>query len=254
MLGREATEAMGRCPVAFLPIGCLERHGDHLPMGLDVIKAHGICCKAARALGGVVFPPHYYAGIHRMDEAALGKYTGEWGNLYTDATAEAHLADVIRQIARMGIRVLVLYSGHYPGCQLEMIQAIADRLNAEPGIRVIPFSEPMLLKEGDHAGVCETSLMLSLDRTLVDMTRIGPQNYQDHGWSEASSPEKATAAKGEADVRRIIDGLRAELARHLPDFPPALPPEGSTPSAPLPKVSHLREGTRMAPRHTLPKV
>ena len=35
MLGREATEAIARCPVGYLPIGCLERHGDHLPMGLD---------------------------------------------------------------------------------------------------------------------------------------------------------------------------------------------------------------------------
>jgi len=219
MLGREATEAMTRCPVAYLPIGCLERHGDHLPMGLDAIKAHGICCEAARALGGVVFPPHYYAGIHRMDEAALAKYSGEWGNLYTDATAEAHLTDIVRQIARMGIRVLVLYSGHYPGCQIEMIQAIAERFNAEEGIRVIPACERELLKEGDHAGLCETSLLLYLGRSLVDMTRIGPQNYQDHGWSEANSPEKATAAKGEADVQQIIDGLRAEIAPHLSDHP-----------------------------------
>ena len=41
LLGREASEAMRRCPVAYLPIGCLERHGDHLPMGLDVMAALG---------------------------------------------------------------------------------------------------------------------------------------------------------------------------------------------------------------------
>src|SRR5512136_380379 len=87
MMGREGPARIRSCPIGYLPIGCLERHGDHLPMGLDVIKAHGICCEAARALGGVVFPPHYYAGIHRMDEAELAKRTREWGNLYTDATA-----------------------------------------------------------------------------------------------------------------------------------------------------------------------
>ena len=59
MLGREATERIQEYPVGYLPIGCLERHGDHLPMGLDVIKAHRICCVVAQAIGGVVFPPHF---------------------------------------------------------------------------------------------------------------------------------------------------------------------------------------------------
>ena len=215
LLGREATEAIARYPVAYLPIGCLERHGDHLPMGLDVIKAHRICCEAARAIGGVVFPPHFYAGIHLLDEERLRKVTGEWGNLYTDATAEGHLVEVIEQIARMGVRVLVLYSGHYPGCQVEMIQRIAERFNAGEGIRVIAFAEPPFLGEGDHAGLCETSFMLYLDRSLADTTRIGDRNYQDHGWTAQNTPEKATAAKGEADVARIIDILRDEIARHL---------------------------------------
>ena len=52
MLGREATEAVRKYPVGYLPIGCLERHGDHLPMGLDVIKAHRICCITAHSAPG----------------------------------------------------------------------------------------------------------------------------------------------------------------------------------------------------------
>ncbi len=212
MLGREATEALAACPVAYLPIGCLERHGDHLPMGLDVLKAHKVCCEAARALGGVVFPPHFYAGIHLLPEKLMRKFTSEWGNLYTDATAEANLAEIIRQMATIGVKVLVLYTGHYPGCQVEMVQRLAEQFNQGAAIRVVPFSEPTYLKEGDHAGICETSLMLYLDRSLVDMTRIGERNYQDHGWRPENSPERATAAKGEADVRRIIALLRSQIA------------------------------------------
>ena len=92
MLGREATEAITGFPVGYLPVGCLERHGDHLPMGLDIIKAHGVCCLLGQVLGGVVFPPHFYAGIHQMTPEQTRKYTGQWGNVYTDATAEASLA------------------------------------------------------------------------------------------------------------------------------------------------------------------
>jgi len=214
MYGREAIRAIRDFPVGYLPIGCLERHGDHLPMGLDVIKAHKICCIVAKAIGGVVFPPHYYAGTHNMTREQLAKYTGEWGNIYTDATAKDSLVDVINQLALAGIRVLVLYSGHYPRSQIEMIHEIADDFKSHPTITIIPFCESLIM-EGDHAGVSETSLMLYLDKEMVDMKAIGEENYRDHGWSERNAPEKATAAKGEGDVERIITYLKGEIEKAL---------------------------------------
>jgi len=214
MLGREATEAISQFPVGYLPVGCLERHGDHLPMGLDVIKAHGICCLAAQTLGGVVFPPHYYAGIHQLPPEKIRKYTGQWGNIYTDTSAEAGLVDIIRQIEIAGIRALVLYTGHYPKCQCDLIQRVAEKFAGEGGIRVVPFWEPMILP-GDHAGINETSLMLVVDRSRVDMSRIGQVNFDEHGWTEANSPRQATIAKGEADVATIIEQLRGRIQQGL---------------------------------------
>jgi len=214
MLGREATEAVGKYPVGYLPIGCLERHGDHLPMGLDVIKAHKICCITAQAIGGVVFPAHYYAGIHKLTREQISRSTGEWGNIYTDDTARANLVDTINQMAILGIKVLVLYSGHYPHCQIEMIQEIAEDFRDHPDIAVVPFSEPLIM-QGDHAGISETSLMLYLERDLVDMTRISEINYQDHGWNDANSPEKATCAKGEDDVQQIMAHLEGMIEAAL---------------------------------------
>jgi len=214
MLGREATEAIAARPIGYLPVGCLERHGDHLPMGLDTLKAHGVCCLLAQALGGVVFPPHYYAGVHNLNAEQLRTYTGQWGNLYTDASAEEHLTDVLRQIERAGLRVTVLYSGHYPGSQVKMLQRVAGRFGAAGDMHVLPFWESAILP-GDHAGLSETSLMLYLDRSLVDMTRIGPANYADHGWADERSPEQATAAEGERQVRHILEHVRDKLARWL---------------------------------------
>lgn len=213
MLGRESMEAIQAFPVGYLPIGCLERHGDHLPMGLDVIKAHHVCCLAAKAIGGVVFPPHYYSGIHHMTPEQTVKYTGQWGNLYTDRTAKGHLEDVILQIAIIGIKVLVLYSGHYPSCQLAMMRELSEVVTEQP-FRVIPFAEQMVLK-GDHAGVSETSLMLYLDRNLVDTTRIGEVNYREHGWREENDPCKASSAKGERDVQTVLAHLRRTIDEAL---------------------------------------
>lgn len=204
MLGRQATDALREMPVGYLPIGCLERHGDHLPMGLDVIKAHRICCILAQAIGGVVFPPHYYAGVHFLSPEHMQRTTGEWGNLYTDNTARDHLVDILNQMATMGVRVLVLYTGHYPHCQIEMVQDIAEHFREHPTLTVVPFSECLIL-QGDHAGISETSLMLYLGHDMVDMTQITDVNYCDHGWNETNTPEKASSAKGEEDMRQILE-------------------------------------------------
>ena len=210
MFGREASDAIRKFPVGYLPIGCLERHGDHLPMGLDVIKAHMLCCLAAKAIGGIVFPPHYYAGIHKLPDATFARLTGQWGNIYTDRTAKDGLEDIIRQLAVAGIKVLVLYSGHYPKCQIDMIQEIGQNAADHAPLTVIPFSECMIV-QGDHAGISETSLMLHLNPALVDMTRISEVNYRDHGWKPENSPEKSTARKGEEDTQAVIAHLKAKI-------------------------------------------
>src|SRR5204863_602129 len=48
-------------PLAYLPIGTLEFHGEHLPAGVDSFEAHGLCLRAAARSGGVVLPPVYLA-------------------------------------------------------------------------------------------------------------------------------------------------------------------------------------------------
>jgi creatinine amidohydrolase len=46
--GRDAVRRLRRTPLGFLPLGSLERHGDHLPMGLDILKAHAAWCAGSR--------------------------------------------------------------------------------------------------------------------------------------------------------------------------------------------------------------
>lgn len=47
--------AARKFPVVYVPFGCIEWHGKHLPLGTDAIKAHGILVKTAEQFGGVVF-------------------------------------------------------------------------------------------------------------------------------------------------------------------------------------------------------
>src|ERR1041384_3443767 len=60
MRPRQIVAAREKCPVAYLPIGTLEWHGLHNPVGLDAIKAQALAVRCAQAGGGVVFPPLFY--------------------------------------------------------------------------------------------------------------------------------------------------------------------------------------------------
>jgi creatinine amidohydrolase/Fe(II)-dependent formamide hydrolase-like protein len=51
-----------RMPLAYLPVGSLEWHGEHLCLGNDGVKIEEICKRAALRGGGIVLPCIYYAG------------------------------------------------------------------------------------------------------------------------------------------------------------------------------------------------
>ena len=60
-------------PIAYVPWGALEWHSYHNPVGLDGLKAHGLCGALAQRTGGVVLPAFYigtdtikpFKGFHR---------------------------------------------------------------------------------------------------------------------------------------------------------------------------------------------
>ena len=47
--------------ICILPLGILERHGEHLPYGTDGLSVHAIACRAAELEPCVVFPTYLRA-------------------------------------------------------------------------------------------------------------------------------------------------------------------------------------------------
>ena len=47
LYGEELFDRIRERPLAWLPLGILEHHGAHLPWGLDGLKAHAVCLRAA---------------------------------------------------------------------------------------------------------------------------------------------------------------------------------------------------------------
>ena len=56
MLPFELKKRIKAAPIAYLPLGTLERHGEHLPYGTDCIIPRHLFVELARTVGGVVFP------------------------------------------------------------------------------------------------------------------------------------------------------------------------------------------------------
>lgn len=52
MRPEEFLESLNKFPVAYLPLGTLEWHGLHMPLGADGLQAKGIMEKIAAKIGG----------------------------------------------------------------------------------------------------------------------------------------------------------------------------------------------------------
>jgi len=184
------------CPLAYIPLGTLEWHGPQNPVGLDGLKAHALCVRAARVGGGLVFPTLWY-GEHReshlmeinegvgplirerMDlppESFVPGYT-QSGTIIAQALDYlALLWKVSCQARSLGFRAVIYFNGHYPlshygrfvGHLVRRHLKVANWAGHE-GELLAEAGEP---GHGDHGGLWETSLMMAAHAEAVDLDAL----------------------------------------------------------------------------------
>lgn len=165
LLPSEIAAALAARSVVYVPLGTYEWHGQHLPIGLDALTAHGVCCVAARRDGGLVCPPFYYGtgGGH-------GDYP--WTIMVSSEAIVPLLRTTLARLAAFGVGTVVLMSGHFAGEQIEMIQSLAAETKSA-GFRVEALAVSMAELElaPDHAALFETTLLAALwpDRIRLDL-------------------------------------------------------------------------------------
>jgi creatinine amidohydrolase len=163
-------EIMAKRPIVYIPLGTYEWHCEHLPVGLDALTAHGICLRAAAADGGVVLPAMHYGcgGGH-------GAYP--WTIIPSDPDhIEALLLLTLQRLEVNGVKLAVLFSGHFAPAQLDMIDRLANDWNNQ-GRALRVFATAVNRVEGlslepDHAGIFETTLLAALWPALVQLDRL----------------------------------------------------------------------------------
>ncbi|MGH2901296.1 MAG: creatininase family protein [Solirubrobacteraceae bacterium] len=211
MRPEQIVRARAAAPVAYVPIGPLEWHGPHLPLGLDGLHAHEVAVRAAHVAGGVVLPT-LFAGTETVRQPGPGPQSLATLGLPRDARVvgmdfpghavrstyaeESSFGVTVRELVAGllsgGFRIVILVNGHgAPNHQatLRRIAAEADR----PGARRVAYHLAFLPDPGargpGHAAREETAIALALCPGQVRCDLLPPLDvplrYADHGIVDA---------------------------------------------------------------------
>jgi len=151
--------------VLYFPVGSIEWHNEHLPLGTDTLHSMVLASRLCKITGGVVIPPFWWntGGCHVSDS--------------TYYMTECHYLSVLKNIcmgfSRIKARLLVVINGHGGRYQHDSMETLAKDLNNDKcfPMRVVIADPYHLAKDSpcriDHADTGETSLSLELIEDLV---------------------------------------------------------------------------------------
>jgi creatinine amidohydrolase len=214
-------------PAIYVPFGALEWHGHHNPVGLDGLKAHEQLVGLASRCGGVVYPP-----IHFGSGGGHGSYDHSF--MVSPEPMIGLVRELLAGFEGDGYRAVILLSGHYPNRGRYLDAAVEHHRAAGGAMSVLPIVEKEAAGVGgDHAAKYETSAMLHLDPTTVDMAALGPANpkeraaegswvqpeHRDHpcyGLIGVDPRGTASAEVGREHTEALLSHLADWLNTHVP--------------------------------------
>ncbi|OHB53737.1 MAG: hypothetical protein A2Y12_18825 [Planctomycetes bacterium GWF2_42_9] len=230
---RQIVERRKVCPIAYIPIGTLEWHGLHNPVGADTLQAEALAIMCAEK-GGLAFPPLCY-GENRSESliescaddkdkvAELMELSPE--NFKADkmpfsAMEQTYnynrlLVHILAEVESLGFRVAVLIAGHYPlidQARAAVLHFNKRRYSRYHGMLAWACTDYLLIQDqydcaGDHAAGWETSNMLAINPECVNMEELGTKDSPLVSVFGKMSPWDANAEFG-----KEILGKAAEIA------------------------------------------
>lgn len=215
-----------------VPSGGLEQNGPHMIIGKHDRIAGYAADRIAKELGKTLVAPV----IPYVPEGSYDPPTGHMRFPGTMGVSEAAYAAMIEGIARSlkagGFRTICFIAEH-GGSQTPQAETVA-RLNAEwagQGIRVIHGDAyyadaeqiDSLLKQGEtraaigeHAGIIDTSELMSVYPSGVDLSRLDGLRFTLQPSGIAGDPTHASAARGkellDLRIRAAVQQIRSRMA------------------------------------------
>jgi creatinine amidohydrolase len=199
--------AWARGAPAILPIGALEWHGAHLPLGLDGLVAERFAADLAERVAGVLLPilytpmttlPHRHS-LQVPAEAFRSIIDSTLAGLYTS-----------------GARTIAIVSGHYAqGHMVQLYEAAMMAMEDLELARVLAASPLELLDDPDlldHAGRYETSQLLYLRPDLVRLDHLPESSKPKVDAVLGSHPSGASAEEGRELFARAMESWVKSLS------------------------------------------
>ena len=198
------------CSLVYVPVGSLEWHGEHMALGNDAIKMHGLCCEAARNGGGIVFPPIFYGIPNMRDYGTAYKHPA---NLpVTEKFLSTVLATTLSALAEIGFRAAILVTGHTCRQQIELMRSISKEHRG--GMKVCGTNDAewgdSINYTSDHAAKWETSILWYLRPELVDIYRQ-PRDTSIKLEGVGGEDPRIHASRDLG--RKAVEAIAADLAR-----------------------------------------
>jgi creatinine amidohydrolase len=234
------TEARAQAAEALLvwPVGALEQHGPHLPVGTDYLTIEAVTRQAAERAAGqipvVVAPTLPFGSSHHHLPF------GGTMSLSTEAYYRT-VYELGESLIISGFRKIFIVNGH--GGNNELLQLVARDLALKHPVSVAAASywtvawDALVALDAHkpgrlpgHAGAFETSVMMALRPELVPQSLphrdnvVGsdprsfyrPYRAEHHGSWQAidgysDSPDRATAEHGQAYVNAVVETLATAM-------------------------------------------
>lgn len=170
---KKAAKETGVCVIA---MGVLEKHGDHLPLGTDMLVGQQVATLAAQKEPSVVFPPFYFGQIYEA-RCFPGAFTIKPSLLIELVTA------VFDEIGRNGFKKIVVHNAHGGNWNLINFLAQATLWEEKPYSvyvqknwltpeRKEKWNALLETKEHGHACECETSILMACHPKYAKMEKV----------------------------------------------------------------------------------
>lgn len=231
MTPQEIVEAVKEIDTVIIPMGTIEQHGPHLPVGTDVLIPLTVAERVADKTRVLVAPPIYYGNSLSM-AGMNGVFT------ITPASLAALLLDLCRSFAKQGFKKIIFLNGH--GGNKQVLSFIGQKARMETDALIVRIDWWDIVAEEmpkicetlvAHADEGETSMMLACRPELVDMKKATRDDTSDKltdtltggkpknlpqvfvpftKWSKTGligDATKASKSKGEKIMKAVVNNI-----------------------------------------------
>ncbi|SFB14982.1 creatinine amidohydrolase [Amycolatopsis marina] len=241
----DALRTGDRVPVLLLPIGAVEPHGPHAPLGTDGLISSAMCERAVAHFSGdehvrlLILPALPY-GVTRYGASFAGAVH------ISEDTLHSLVVEVCTALVEQGLHRVLLVNNHFEPEHVETLRRAVRTMEVRHGVHIGHLDlvrrrhaaqlTPEFRAGECHAGRYETSLLLAERPELVDATSMrtlprvrvnipaavanGKSTFEAMGMGQAycGAPAEASGAEGSTTydtlVAMLADAVR-ELAKEV---------------------------------------